>query len=132
MERFKSLFHAFYIVLYINRILEDSSLLSSQLQFIVYIYHTCYHSKVPHKRATIKKLRSNFVQGLNNFKYKHTAFHVIILEELTLLPSKAPKLIKTLSMPGGGAEPAPLRLSSITPKRHEILKRNFLTLILHI
>ena len=33
---------------------------------------------------------------------------------------------------GGGAESAPLRFSSITPKRQEILKRNFLTLTLHL
>ena len=37
----------------------------------------------------------------------------------------------TLSGPGG-AESAPLRFSSITPKRQKILKRNFLTLTLHL
>ena len=33
---------------------------------------------------------------------------------------------------GGGAESAPKGFSSITPKRQEILKRNFLTLTLHL
>ena len=37
----------------------------------------------------------------------------------------------TLSMPGGRI-PIPQGFSSITPKRQEILKRNFLTLTLHL